>query len=110
VPVLQCWLQYDYTNYINQTGANEMIKVSSIFHDALDSALSGDKDMVREYLDEHEDILAAVMQMADEEGCRDWFDHHLGKLRIKYDIAGAYPKSQRALLLALAYFAEEKSQ
>ena len=61
-------------------------------------------------LDEHEDILAAVVQMADEEGCRKWFDYHLRGLRLKYDLAEAYEGSQRGLLLALAYFAEEKSQ
>lgn len=59
---------------------------------------------------EHEELLAAVVQMADEEGVREWFDTHLRNLRTKYDIAEAYEGSQRALLLALAYFAEEKSQ
>lgn len=58
---------------------------------------------------QHEAILAAVMQMADEEGCRVSFDRHLASIRHRFGLI-KNPQSQRAFLLALAYFAEEKSQ
>lgn len=58
---------------------------------------------------QHEALLAAVMQMADEEGCRDSFDRHLATIRHRFGLL-KNPQSQRAFLLALAYFAEEKSQ
>lgn len=58
---------------------------------------------------QHEALLAAVVQMADEEGCRDSFDRHLATLRHRFGLL-KNPQSQRAFLLALAYFAEEKSQ
>lgn len=58
---------------------------------------------------EHEALLAAVVQMADEEGCRDSFDRHLATIRHRFGLL-KNPQSQRAFLLALAYFAEEKSQ
>lgn len=57
----------------------------------------------------NEALLAAVVQMADEEGCRDSFDRHLATLRHRFGLL-KNPQSQRAFLLALAYFAEEKSQ
>lgn len=60
-------------------------------------------------LSEHEALLAAVVQMADEEGCRDSFDRHLATIRHRFGLL-KNPQSQRAFLLALAYFAEEKSQ
>lgn len=62
-----------------------------------------------ELREEHEDILAAVVQMADEEGIRDSFDRHLATIRHRFGML-KNPQSQRAFLLALAYFAEEKSQ
>lgn len=58
---------------------------------------------------QHEALLAAVVQMADEEGCRDPFDRHLATIRHRFGLL-KNPQSQRAFLLALAYFAEEKSQ
>lgn len=58
---------------------------------------------------QHEELLAAVVQMADEEGCRDSFDRHLASIRHRFGLL-KNPQSQRAFLLALAYFAEEKSQ
>jgi hypothetical protein len=58
---------------------------------------------------QHEALLAAVVQMADEEGCRDSFDRHLASIRHRFGLI-KNPQSQRAFLLALAYFAEEKSQ
>lgn len=58
---------------------------------------------------QHEALLAAVVQMADEEGCRDSFDRHLATIRHRFGLL-KNPQSQRAFLLALAYFAEEKSQ
>ena len=58
---------------------------------------------------EHEELLAAVVQMADEEGIRDSFDRHLATIRHRFGLL-KNPQSQRAFLLALAYFAEEKSQ
>lgn len=58
---------------------------------------------------QHEALLAAVVQMADEEGCRDSFDRHLSTIRHRFGLL-KNPQSQRAFLLALAYFAEEKSQ
>lgn len=58
---------------------------------------------------QHEELLAAVVQMADEEGCRDSFDRHLATIRHRFGLL-KNPQSQRAFLLALAYFAEEKSQ
>lgn len=57
----------------------------------------------------NEALLAAVVQMADEEGCRDSFDRHLATIRHRFGML-KNPQSQRAFLLALAYFAEEKSQ
>lgn len=57
----------------------------------------------------NEAILAAVVQMADEEGIRDSFDRHLATIRHRFGLL-KNPQSQRAFLLALAYFAEEKSQ
>lgn len=57
----------------------------------------------------NEALLAAVVQMADEEGCRDSFDRHLEAIRHRFGLL-KNPQSQRAFLLALAYFAEEKSQ
>lgn len=54
-------------------------------------------------------LLAAVMQMVDEEGIRDSFDRHLATIRHRFGLL-KNPQSQRAFLLALAYFAEEKSQ
>ena len=57
----------------------------------------------------NEALLAAVVQMADEEGCRDSFDRHLTAIRHRFGLL-KNPQSQRAFLLALAYFAEEKSQ
>lgn len=57
----------------------------------------------------NEALLAAVVQMADEEGCRDSFDRHLATIRRRFGLL-KNPQSQRAFLLALAYFAEEKSQ
>lgn len=57
----------------------------------------------------NEALLAAVAQMADEEGCRDSFDRHLASIRHRFGLL-KNPQSQRAFLLALAYFAEEKSQ
>lgn len=57
----------------------------------------------------NEALLAAVVQMADEEGCRDSFDRHLATIRHRFGLL-KNPQSQRAFLLALAYFAEEKSQ
>lgn len=58
---------------------------------------------------EHEELLADVVQMADEEGVRDSFDRHLATIRHRFGLLNN-PQSQRAFLLALAYFAEEKSQ
>lgn len=58
---------------------------------------------------EHEELLAAVVHMADEEGIRDSFDRHLATIRHRFGLL-KNPQSQRAFLLALAYFAEEKSQ
>lgn len=63
-----------------------------------------------ELQEEHEALLAAVVQMADEEGCRASFDMHLAKLRKVYRKMAGSNSHQRAFLLALAYFAEEKSQ
>lgn len=57
----------------------------------------------------NEALLAAVVQMADEEGCRDSFDRHLATIRHRFGLL-KNSQSQRAFLLALAYFAEEKSQ
>lgn len=57
----------------------------------------------------NEALLSAVVQMADEEGCRDSFDRHLATIRHRFGLL-KNPQSQRAFLLALAYFAEEKSQ
>lgn len=57
----------------------------------------------------NEALLAAVVQMADEEGCRDSFDRHLATIRHRFGLL-KNPQSQRAFLLALAYFAEEQSQ
>ena len=57
----------------------------------------------------NEALLAAVVQMADEEGCRASFDRHLTAIRHRFGLL-KNPQSQRAFLLALAYFAEEKSQ
>lgn len=54
-------------------------------------------------------LLAAVVRMADEEGTRDSFDRHLASIRHRFGLL-KNPQSQRAFLLALAYFAEEKSQ
>lgn len=62
-----------------------------------------------ELQEEHEALLAAVVQMADEEGIRDSFDRHLATIRHRFGLL-KNPQSQRAFLLALAYFAEEKSQ
>lgn len=62
-----------------------------------------------ELREEHEALLAAVVQMADEEGIRDSFDRHLASIRHRFGLL-KNPQSQRAFLLALAYFAEEKSQ
>lgn len=59
---------------------------------------------------QHEALLAAVEHMADEEGCRASFDMHLVKLRKVYRKMAGSNSHQRAFLLALAYFAEEKSQ
>lgn len=59
---------------------------------------------------QHDALLAAVVQMADEEGCRASFDMHLAKLRKVYRKMAGSNSHQRAFLLALAYFAEEKSQ
>lgn len=58
---------------------------------------------------QHEALLAAVVEMADEEGIRDSFDRHLSTIRHRFGLL-KNPQSQRAFLLALAYFAEEKSQ
>lgn len=58
----------------------------------------------------NEALLAAVVQMADEEGCRASFDMHLAKLRKVYRKMAGSNSHQRAFLLALAYFAEEQSQ
>lgn len=64
-----------------------------------------------ELREEHEALLAAVMQMADEEGCRDAFNGYLAYFRRRYNwIPDDNKLAQRAFLLALAYFAEEKSQ
>lgn len=57
----------------------------------------------------NEALLAAVVQMADEEGIRDSFDRHLATIRHRFGLL-KNPQSQRAFLLALAYFAEEKSR
>lgn len=57
----------------------------------------------------NEALLAAVEQMADEEGVRDSFDRHLASIRHRFGLL-KNTQSQRAFLLALAYFAEEKSQ
>jgi hypothetical protein len=57
----------------------------------------------------NEALLAAVVQMADEEGCRESFDRHLAAIRHRFGLL-KNPQSQRAFLLALAYFAEEQSQ
>lgn len=57
----------------------------------------------------NEALLAAVVQMAVEEGCRDSFDRHLATIRHRFGLL-KNPQSQRAFLLALAYFAEEQSQ
>lgn len=57
----------------------------------------------------NEALLAAVVHMADEEGIRDSFDRHLASIRHRFGLL-KNPQSQRAFLLALAYFAEEKSQ
>lgn len=62
-----------------------------------------------ELQEEHEALLAAVVQMADEEGCRDSFNRHLASIRHRFGLL-KNPQSQRAFLLALAYFAEEQSQ
>jgi hypothetical protein len=58
---------------------------------------------------QHEALLAAVVQMADEERIRDSFDRHLATIRHRFGLL-KNPQSQRAFLLALAYFAEEQSQ
>lgn len=57
----------------------------------------------------NEALLAAVVQMANEEGLRDSFDRHLATIRHRFGLL-KNPQSQRAFLLALAYFAEEQSQ
>lgn len=57
----------------------------------------------------NEALLAAVVQMADEEGIRDSFDRHLASIRHRFGLL-KNPQSQRAFLLALAYFAEEQAQ
>lgn len=62
-----------------------------------------------ELQEEHEALLAAVVQMVDEEGCRDSFDRHLATIRHRFGLL-KNPQSQRAFLLALAYFAEEQAQ
>lgn len=66
-------------------------------------------DVPRSEQVQHEALLAAVVQMADEEGCRDSFDRHLATISHRFGLL-KNPQSQRAFLLALAYFAEEKSQ
>lgn len=58
---------------------------------------------------QHEALLAAVVQMADEDGCRASFDRHMAAIRHRFGLL-KNPQSQRAFLLALAYFAEEQSQ
>ena len=50
----------------------------------------------------NEALLAAVVQMADEEGCRASFDLHLAKLRKVYRKMAGSKSHQRAFLLALA--------
>lgn len=72
---------------------------------AADDALYSEEELQ----EEHEALLAAVVQMADEEGIRDSFDRHLASIRHRFGLL-KNPQSQRAFLLALAYFAEEKSQ
>lgn len=57
----------------------------------------------------NEALLAAVVQMANEEGLRDSFDRHLATIRHRFGLL-KNQQSQRAFLLALAYFAEEQSQ
>ena len=59
---------------------------------------------------QHEALLAAVMQMAEEEDCVSMVNYNLEFFRSYWQAAAKYPKQQRAFLLALAYFAEEKSQ
>ena len=59
---------------------------------------------------QHEALLAAVMRMAEEEDCVSLVNYNLAFLRSYWQAAAKYPKQQRAFLLALAYFAEEKSQ
>ncbi len=60
--------------------------------------------------DAHDDILAAVVQMAEEEDCVNLVNYNLTFFRSYWQAAAKDPKQQRAFLLALAYFAEEKSQ
>lgn len=59
---------------------------------------------------EHEDILAAVMQMAEEEDCVNLVNYNLTFFRSYWQAAAKNPKQQRAFLLAMAYFSEEQSQ
>lgn len=63
-----------------------------------------------ELREEHEALLAAVVQMAEEEGCADLVRYNLAFFHSYWKAAEKNPKQQRAFLLALAYFAEEKSQ
>ncbi|MGL5736958.1 MAG: hypothetical protein ACRCYS_18995 [Beijerinckiaceae bacterium] len=57
---------------------------------------------------EHEAILAEIRKMAQDEGCEDLFQSDIEWLS---DIYNAHHiDNRRAFLLALAYFAEEKSQ
>lgn len=59
---------------------------------------------------EHENILAAVMQMAEEEDCVNLVNYNLTFFRSYWQAAAKNPKQQRAFLLAIAYFSEEQSQ
>lgn len=73
------------------------------------TAADGGPYREEELQQEHEALLAAVVQIADEEGVRNSFDRHLTTIRHRFGLL-KNPQSQRAFLLALAYFAEEKSQ
>lgn len=62
-----------------------------------------------ELREEHEALLAAVVQMAEEEGIGTEFNAQVVKLRKVFDKLAKKPETQRAFLLALAYIGEEKA-
>lgn len=105
------WELEDYANgYRTERLEDAEFSIAQVYEPVTAADDPFDDYLAKEMQEAHEDILAAVMQMANEEGIGTEFNAQVVKLRKVFDKLAKKPETQRAFLLALAYIGEEKSQ